>query len=130
MNPTARRDLLSTGPNPGSRLDYVISLEGALGARQGPHRLNLVLRYVPDKLVLEEGNFATYLGQFKEVTGETLEALGVSILEDVNNEVVPRWVQVSITTTDQTTPERHGVLLEDRQPRWDNPSLLSRLRRY
>ncbi|MBL6945339.1 MAG: hypothetical protein ISR47_01730 [Rhodospirillales bacterium] len=127
MDTTARRGLLSTGPNPGARLDYVVSLEGALDAQ-----LSVVLRYVPDKAVLEDGAFAAYLRQFENTAGERMEALGVTILEDVNNEVVPRWVQVSVAKREETGPasEHHGVLLEDRQPRWDNRSLLSQLRRY
>ncbi len=125
MDPTARHEFLTTTPNPGTRLDYVVSLEGTLGTR-----LSLVLRYVPDKVVLADGAFTAYLGQFAPAEDDRLEALGVTILEDINNEVVPRWVQVSITKGDGAAHEQHGVLLEDRQPRWDNPSLLSRLRRY
>ena len=54
------------------------------------------------------------------------------ILDDVNNEVVPRWVQVTVTAPGDRAAgvDGHGVMLEDRQPRWDNPALLSRLERY
>ncbi len=31
---------------------------------------------------------------------------------------------------DMSGVESHGVILEDRRPKWDNPALLSRLRRY
>ena len=132
MDPTARRNLLITGPNPGNRLDFVVSLEGTVVSGAGANPLTVVLRYVPDKSVLEDGAFATYLGQFESASGEKLEAIGVTILEDINNEVVPRWVQVSVAKGGDTEAgsERHGVLLEDRQPRWDNQPLLSRLQQY
>ena len=60
---------------------------------------------------------------------KTLEAVAVAVLDDVNNEVVPRWVQVAVSyeNADAGERERHAVLIEDRQPGWDNPSLLARL---
>ncbi|MCH8835488.1 MAG: hypothetical protein IH925_06035, partial [Proteobacteria bacterium] len=54
------------------------------------------------------------------------------ILDDINNEVVARWVQVALSVPNGALPGvgNHGVMLEDRQPKWDNAALLSRLRRY
>jgi len=40
---------------------------------------------------------------------------------------VPRWVQIVAARTGGTD---HQVIIEDRQPKWDNPALLARLERY
>jgi 7-cyano-7-deazaguanine reductase len=60
----------------------------------------------------------------------SLEALATAVLDDINNEVVARWVQVVISAPapDEPGVDGHSVMLEDRQPKWENDSLLSRLR--
>lgn len=132
MDLTNRRQLLTADRNPGARLDYVVALEGGIpgDAAVGPRTVGL--RYVPDKLVLQPAAFGRYLDALAAQTWGSLEDLAVTILDDVNNEVVPRWVQatVSLPDTRHAGVESHGVILEDRQPKWDNPALLSRLRRY
>lgn len=128
MDPIRRREKLSVRPSPGTRLDFVVTLEGDIPADAGA-ALSVVLRYVPDRDVLDPAAFTAYLKDLGAAEWETLEAVGVAVLDDVNNEVVPRWVQVAVYRADTggVGRERHAVLLEDRQPRWDNPSLLSRL---
>ncbi len=57
------------------------------------------------------------------------EELALAIIEDINNEVVPRWVQVQIETrtdTPQPNASAYRVLIEDRQPNWDNPQITAR----
>jgi 7-cyano-7-deazaguanine reductase len=132
MNRLIRRQFLKADGNPGARLDYVVTLEGAIPGNTGIGPQALGLRYVPDKLVLQPAAFGRYLEALAAETWPSIECLAVTILDDMNNEVVPRWVQVivSILNTDQPGVESHGVILEDRRPKWDNPALLSRLRRY
>ena len=90
------------------------------------------MRYVPDKLIIDPAAFGRYLGALGTLPWESLEKVAVTILDDINNEVVARWVQVALSAPNGTHPgvDSHGVMLEDRQPKWDNPALLSRLRRY
>ena len=132
MGLMTRRQLLTADGNPGTRLDYVVALEGGIpgDAQGGPRTVGL--RYVPDKLVLQPAAFGRYLEALAAETWPSLEDLAVTILDDMNNEVVPRWVQVTVSLPDTRQPgvESHGVILEDRRPKWDNPALLSRLRRY
>ena len=45
------------------------------------------------------------------------------VLDDLNSELVPRWIQVLVLTH-----EEGEVLVEDRQPDWDNASLLAGLK--
>ncbi|MEE8393877.1 MAG: hypothetical protein V3R66_05985, partial [Rhodospirillales bacterium] len=59
---------------------------------------------------------------------ETMEKVAVMVLNDINNEVVARWTQVSVAASKDKAS--HNVMVEDRQPHWDNPDLLSRLKRY
>jgi 7-cyano-7-deazaguanine reductase len=131
MDRQARRSLIATEPNPGSRLDYVVSLDGHMAPPEGP-RVAVSLRYVPDRLVAAPPSFGRYLEALAGLAWPGLEAIAVTVLDDLNNELVPRWLQVTVEAAEGAHPgiDRHGVMLEERQPRWDNPVLLSRLRRY
>ena len=126
-----RRDLLVTEPNPDGRLDYVVSLEER-APLAGDGTMHLGLRYVPDRLILQSGTLARYLQALAGLQWNSLEEVAVIIRDDVNNEVVPRWLQVTLSAADAVAGHEggHGVMLEDRQPKWDNPALLSRLRLY
>lgn len=129
MEIDARRRLLETTSNPDGRLDYVITLSGRLGRAADAPRLTL--RYVPDRLILEEKSFAAYLDALAETRWPTLEAATTAVLDDLNNELVARWVQLTVTaeTAEGRSATEHAVYLEDRQPSWDNEALLSRLKR-
>jgi len=115
-----RRERLATRPSPDSRHDFLVELRGepAAGTR-------LTLRLVPDALVLEPAGFAAYLGESAGLPDD-LETLAMTVLDDLNNELVPRWVEI---TVERDTPFAHRVVIEDRQPNWDNPQLMGRLRR-
>lgn len=115
-----RREALATVPSPDSRHDFLVELRGEPlpGSR-------LLIRMVPDRLILEASGFAAYLAHpFDGLSSP--EALAVAILDDLNNELVPRWVEVTVERDD---PLPHRVVIEDRQPTWDNPALLARLHR-
>lgn len=129
MDITSRRRLLECNSNPDSAIDYMVNITGHID-KEGSTRTNVSLRYVPDKLVLEAGSFGVYLDTLGEIGWKVAEDLAVTIISDVNNELIPRWVQISVSAPDLAHPavDTHGVVLEDRQPKWDNPGLLSRLK--
>lgn len=129
MDITSRRRLLECNSNPDSAIDYMVNITGHID-KEGSSRTNVSLRYVPDKLVLEAGSFGVYLDTLGEIGWKVAEDLAVTIISDVNNELIPRWVQISVSAPDLAHPavDTHGVVLEDRQPKWDNPGLLSRLK--
>lgn len=120
-----RRAKLETEPNPDLSVDYLSVLRGKASSAG----TTVTLRYVPDKLTLPTEAFAAYLTTFEGLMTESLEALALAALGDINNEVVPRWVQIVATRTDAGTAD-HQVIVEDRQPKWDNAALLARLERY
>jgi len=129
MDMRTRREPLATITSPGNRVDFVVSLSGRVAHPLHPAPLAVAIRYVPDKWILSPAAFLGYLKNLETPELTSLEAVGVAVLDDINNEVVPRWVQVAVRCAADGSGghETHGVLLEDRQPRWDNPALLSRL---
>jgi hypothetical protein len=133
MSSPDRRELLSVLPNPEVKIDYVVTLRGRIGTAQESRRAGIRLRYVPDKYILGEDAFRRYLDDLANGTWNSLEELAALILHDINNEVIGRWVQVTVGKPPATTAaaegsERlHTVVIEDRQPRWDNLQILSRL---
>ncbi len=70
--------------------------------------------------------FSAYLAVLSAGPWQTLEALATTMLDDVNNELVPRWCHVSVTATGDGG-EHHAVDAEDRQPAWENAAVLAGL---
>ena len=119
-----RQAAIETQPNPNPALDYLCQLDGNLGDATATR---VSLRYVPGKLVMNTEALGLYLCNVDPGGGQSLEALAAVILDDLNNELVPRWIQVILIADDHSLDRGHRVLLEDRQPKWDNPTLLSRI---
>ncbi|MDW3208025.1 MAG: hypothetical protein R8L07_21015 [Alphaproteobacteria bacterium] len=116
-----RQSNVETVRNPLPRVDYLCKVIGMTvdgGA-------SLQLRYVPDKLLLQEDAFGVYLAALPDA--ESLESLAAMVLDDLNNELVPRFLQIRVAASEDGLDSGHAVLMEDRRPRWDNPALLSRL---
>lgn len=129
MDVLARRTLIATGTNPDPRLDYVVGLEGSIATAGNTVPIAINLRYIPDKVIVEPASFSRYLEALASIDWPSLEELAVTLLSDVNNEVVARWVHVSLSTPASQGLDTHTVMLEDSQPKWDNPRILSRLRK-
>ena len=121
----ARRGHLTTTPNPAARQDYMVVLEGAFAAGWTDHPVRAILRYVADRCVLSLDAYNAYLDALAGGDEPTLEAVVLTLLDDVNNELIPRWVQVELIAGHGG--DCHRVIIEDRQPGWDNPSLLARV---
>jgi hypothetical protein len=117
---TSRRARLSTAANPAPWHDYRIGWSGTLACGT-----RVAVDLVPDRRVLTEDGFAGYLDALDAAPWPTLEALTTTVLDDLNNELVPRWVRVAATRSAGRTV--HGVTIEDRQPDWSNPGLLAGL---
>lgn len=128
MDVRQRRDLLDTRANPDGRIDYVTTLDDRI-APDGPFgEMHVRVRYVPDRLILTPEGFRAYLDGVSALAWDSVEALAVTLLGDVNDEIVPRWLEVAVET--RSGDNAHSVMLEDRQPNWDNASILSRLEHH
>ena len=84
----------------------------------------VTLTYVPDKLLLRPEAFIIYLEATLPTLAEPYENFAHVFLEDVNNEVVPRWLRIEVIS--ENGPTRRIVLI-DRQPKWNNAPLLASL---
>ena len=128
-----RRSLIATKSNPGPKLDYVVEIAGHVSTSENGQSGDVNLRYVPDRLIIEPASFARYLDGLTSVDWASLEDVAVAILNDMSNELVARWVHVTVSIAEpddgHTGVNRHVVMLEDRQPKWDNSQLLDRLKR-
>lgn len=126
-----RRSALTLSGNPLPQLDYVATLSGRIAAlaaaAEDGDTASLLIRYVPDTLVMEKSSLGGYLQVIGAGDWQSLEDVAAAILDDLNNELVPRWVHVGISGPEDGNGARHSVIVEDRQPNWDNPALLARL---
>ncbi len=129
MDLQSRRALLKNKANPDPRLDYLVFLEGHLAGTE-VMRTSILLRYVPGKMILDTHAFGVYLDTLSGLNLETPEDIAVTLLSDITNELLPRWAQVEVHAPDvhHAAVDVHGVVLEERQPNWDNPALLGRLK--
>lgn len=127
-----RQSAIETEPNPESHGDYLCFLTGTLEGDNGAEEnVTLPLRYVPDKYLIKPRMFAAYLAHVPATEDRLLEETAHLILDDLNNQLVARWVQIvlEVQSPNDGVPS-HRVLLEDRQPQWDNASLLSRVQSF
>jgi len=127
-----RRALLETTVGPITHAEYLVSLSGALSLPPaGP--ITVCVRYVPDRRVVAPQTFGAYLAAVAAAPWPSLEHAAAALLDDINNELVPRWIQVRIVQASEEPAAAgqpgHEILLEDQQPRWENDALLSRLKR-
>lgn len=129
MDVNTRRNLIKVSANPNPKLDYVSGFEGKISPVALDHPAELIIRYVPDRLILLADGFDTYLGSLEQALWPSLEELAVVLLDDIRNEVVARWVQVNLKYQPTRHPHlnRQVITLEDYQPDWDNDILLSHL---
>ena len=127
----ARRDLMETQPNPDPSHDYLSTLScQTTPTRAAP--LQLQIRYVPDRLIVTQAALDHYLSAFNGLPIETAEHAALTLLEDVNDVLIPRWIEISVTVLHSSPegnhlPFSHAVTVEDRQPGWDNSRLIARL---
>ena len=127
----ARQSAIRTvnGPEPSSATvsDYLSVLTGEI-RKEGHQAIKVDIFYVPGRLLLKLPDFAQYLTLLSAEEDEPLQALAHKILDDLNNELVARWVQVRLEQKDADNPVfRERVMAEDQEPRWSNPALMARI---
>jgi 7-cyano-7-deazaguanine reductase len=127
MNAPQAHQLLSTAANPDPHTDYVVGIDAETPPLPALGGVRVALRYVPDKLILRPACLDGYLAALARRQWPALEGLAIALRDDLNNELVPRWLELSVHPVEALTAIRHRVLVEDRQPHWQNPTLLARL---
>lgn len=80
--------------------------------------------YVPDSCILNVTSLHSYLTALANFPEMTPERSGKTLLEDANNELVPRWVRVTLIGRPEVeTVGSYRCLFQDSQPNWSNPAL-------
>lgn len=105
--------------NPLPHLDYLVELNYN---HQYADKI-ILIRYVPDKDVLTQKTFEDYCRVLNS-QDNTPEVLTRQILTDFNDQILPRFIQITVGTK-----KGEQIILEDRQPGWDNLNFLRRLRK-
>ncbi len=127
IHDTERRERLRTARNPNRAFDYVVSLQGKLGVGALGGEVMLGLRYVPDREIVLDPDMDDYLAAVSDQPWSSIEEFAAAVLADLNNQLVPRWVSVVVTLWRPRGSAEHTVIVEDRQPNWDNRALLARI---
>lgn len=113
------REMLQIAPSPDPRHDYLVELAGTAGDAA------IQVYYVPDRDIVSPASVAAYLAA--QDAGQAAEALALAILDDFNNQLVPRWIKVTVT---REQPLRHRVAVDDRQPGWKAMSEIDYIGNY
>ena len=134
MNKIARRQRLKTLSNPDESIDYLVTLQTntkrpfwKIEKTLEVNSVIIVLRYVPDQLILEESSLNLYFQNLRNENATSSQQVGLMMLEDLNNELVPRWLHLTIITNLHINGLNHHnkVCFQDQQPNWNNIALFS-----
>ena len=133
-----RRRLLISLANPDKSLDYLVSISGTIethnpikgipslsGTTDYSKFIQVTVHYVPDRLILDDVSIAEYFNYYQDKMPNQIEELGINLLGDFNNELVPRWIKLFITVQDSKKETIKELSFFDSQPNWKNFNLLS-----
>ena len=133
-----RRRLLISLANPDTSLDYLVSISGTIeiynptkgiarlsGTTDYSKSIEVTLHYVPDRLILDDSSITEYFNYYQDKIPNQIEELGINLLGDFNNELVPRWIKLFITIQDSKKNSIKELSFFDSQPNWKNYNLLS-----
>ena len=114
---TQTRLILEVMPAPAPGRTSMITLSSIL-----TDALALAINYVPDQSVLTRASFDAYVRALESAPATTPEALAALVVDDIANELVPKWLRVTVDRRSGGVVN-HSVTVEDRQPGWDHPPL-------
>lgn len=119
------KDHLSTDTNPHRAKAMTCALRQEITTDHGIFHIGL--RYVPDKLLLSPASLAPYLQKRLDHKDVAPESLAPEILEDIMDQLIPKWGEVSVLQITNAHGQKSLVTAEDRQPHWQDDHLLKRL---
>lgn len=109
--------------------DYILSLNKTVTVAQlgsgAACEIDILIRYVPDRLICDTVGMPEYFTKIASRIWDGAEDLANAIADEFSNELIPRWIRVSLTLS--VDGIQQSVLVSDKQPLWDNPSLLQRI---
>ena len=133
-----RRNLLISLTNPDTSLDYLVSISGTIetqiptkgitglsGTMDYSKFIEVTVHYVPDRLILDDSSITEYFNYYQDKMPNQIEELGINLLGDFNNELVPRWIKLFIKVQGSSKENVKELSFFDSQPNWNNHSLLS-----
>ena len=136
-----RRRLLISLSNPDTSIDYLVSISGTIetqnlteemtrlsGTADYLRSIEVVVHYVPDRLILDDGSINEYFNYYQENMPKQIEELGINLLGDFNNELVPRWIKLFLTVQNTNKEKIKELSFFDSQPNFENYNLLSSIR--
>ena len=86
--------------------------------------VNIHIRYVPDRLICDVPRMTPYFSALDGQDWAGIEELANFITDDFSNELIPRWISVSLSLLIDGVA--HSTHVMDRQPLWNNPALMQR----
>lgn len=98
---------IKTSPIPDTRKNWLITLEIS-------EPVVITIRIVPDKLIADHASLKEYVQAILKDNKSRPEDIILSIIENINNELVPKWLEVFYEH------EGVSVKIEDRQAGFDN----------
>ena len=133
-----RRKLLISLANPDTSIDYLVSISGTIetnnptngisrlrGTRDHSNFIEVTVHYVPDRLILDDSSIINYFNYYQDKIPNQIEELGINLLGDFNNELVPRWIKLFVIIQDSKKENIKELSFFDSQPNWKNYDLLS-----
>ena len=122
-------------------IDYLVSISGAIetqnfteemtrlsGTADYLSSIEVAVHYVPDRLILDDGSINEYFNYYQENMPKQIEELGINLLGDFNNELVPRWIKLFLTVQNTKKEQIKELSFFDSQPNFENYNLLSSIR--
>tara|TARA_B100000427_G_scaffold273031_1_gene240600 strand:+ start:1435 stop:1869 length:435 start_codon:yes stop_codon:yes gene_type:complete len=136
-----RRRLLISLSNPDMSIDYLVSISGTIETQNFTEEMTrlsctadylssieVAVHYVPDRLILDDGSINEYFNYYQENMPKQIEELGINLLGDFNNELVPRWIKLFLTVQNTKKEKIKELSFFDSQPNFENYNLLSSIR--
>ena len=117
--PNSEKDILTSFPNPFQRKTYTVSVVQDVTIGQRDYLF--ALRYIPDKLLLDNEGLNSYLLQRE---AGRVETLAHNIMEDIMDQIIPKWIEVNLRQKNNKFGQNILVTMTDRQPGWEDDAFL------
>ena len=131
QNKVWRQSHLEVSPAPKSMVAYVCSIAYNGDSNENGLSLHVFLHFIPDCFTLSHQQLKKHiLFCIPMLAHCNLNEYMLCLLDDLNDILIPKWLQLSVQMRQENNHLVESFLIEDRQPRWDHPSLLARIASY